>query len=405
MTTLHHFQCPVVKELIKHADIEVPGVIISGVSENYDEKVFVAKRVGDLIDSLEIDGALVAIDGWGNHHIDFVSIIEELGKRQIPTVGLSFFGTQGQLVYTSSYLDTLIDFNKGSSGYESCVVGQNNLSALDAFKAVALLKHKCVPITHNKEQSLPFIPAKKLRQLHFLIKSLEFGARTSISHQKLVISKKPPELGSLGQWIREVELTIIPPDNQHVYVNSILDFSPIACKISGELGEGVTQILEGITVMITGKEVVSQFQPANIGSSEGWLDQQVVFDVAGTPKKSDFILQVDVLFQEGEGRTRGGLQAAHHLTDKLVEEIRQVMPLLLNTAESESISYHTARPQANQRFTLIKLVSGLGNMYETALFPKQPAGYIGSYSTMEFMNMPVVVSTNQILDGVIHSLV
>jgi hypothetical protein len=38
------------------------------------------------------------------------------------------------------------------------------------------------------------------------------------------------------------------------------------------------------------------------------------------------------------------------------------------------------------------------------MFPNQPAGYVGTYSTMDFMNMPVVVSGNQVLDGVIHSL-
>jgi hypothetical protein len=58
----------------------------------------------------------------------------------------------------------------------------------------------------------------------------------------------------------------------------------------------------------------------------------------------------------------------------------------------------------SKKVVVVKSVSGLGNMYETAMFPNQPAGYVGTYSTMDFMNMPVVVSGNQVLDGVIHSL-
>ncbi len=54
------------------------GVIITGVSENYLEKVFTAQRVGDLLDALKPDGVIVVTDAWGNHHVDFVRVIEEV---------------------------------------------------------------------------------------------------------------------------------------------------------------------------------------------------------------------------------------------------------------------------------------------------------------------------------------
>lgn len=142
MTTLHHYHCPVTKRLIEDEEVDFAGIIVDGVSEVCDDKIFTAKRVGDIAKMMKVDGAVVAIDGWGNHHIDFVNVIEQLGIRGIKSVGLSYIGQQGRLVCSNSYVDCIIDFNKSESGYESCVVGQNNLSAIDALKAVAILKNK-----------------------------------------------------------------------------------------------------------------------------------------------------------------------------------------------------------------------------------------------------------------------
>ena len=142
MTTLHHFRCPATCTLLEDEDIEFTGILVDGVSERYEDKIYTAKRTADIAKALGADGALVVIDGWGNHHVDFVNVIEELGKRGIPSVGLSYIGQQGRLVCDSPYVDQIIDFNKCSSGYESCVVGQNNLTKLDTYKALALLKSK-----------------------------------------------------------------------------------------------------------------------------------------------------------------------------------------------------------------------------------------------------------------------
>jgi len=69
MTTLHHYRCPVTKRLIEDEDVDFAGIIVDGVSEVCDDKIFTAKRVGDIAKMMRADGAVVAIDGWGNHHI------------------------------------------------------------------------------------------------------------------------------------------------------------------------------------------------------------------------------------------------------------------------------------------------------------------------------------------------
>lgn len=160
--------------------------------------------------------------------------------------------------------------------------------------------------------------------------------------------------------------------------NSNLDYSPIACKVRGELGEGVTHLLSGVTVMLSGVEDKSGFQPSNIGSSEGIFKDQVVLDRAGTPASGDYILHVDVLFEEGEGRTAEGIMAAHRAADWIVQEIRKALVNLDNMAYTREEWCDVARP-GRRKVILVKIVSGLGNMYDTSMFPYEPGGFLGSH--------------------------
>ncbi|MBI6875823.1 proline reductase, partial [Clostridium aciditolerans] len=106
------------------------------------------QRAAAWIEGMRADGAIVSIDGWGNSNIDFATALEEIGKRDIPVVGMSFVGTQAQFVVTNQYMDTIVDFNKSKEGIETEVVGENNVVELDAKKALAFLKLKM----KNKEK-------------------------------------------------------------------------------------------------------------------------------------------------------------------------------------------------------------------------------------------------------------
>lgn len=74
--------------------------------------------------------------------MDYANTIEEIGKRNIPLVGMTFIGTQAQFVVTNKYMDTIVDFNKSEEGIETEVVGENTAVEIDAKKAIALLKLK-----------------------------------------------------------------------------------------------------------------------------------------------------------------------------------------------------------------------------------------------------------------------
>ena len=407
MTTLHHYRCPLTEALAKEKDIEFTGIIVDGVSEVCDDKIYTAKRVGDMAQMLRADAAIVAIDAWGNHHVDFVNVIEQLGIRGIPSVGLSYIARQGRLVCTNQYVDCVIDFNKSESGYESCVVGENNLTDYDAMKAVALVKNKLRKAGKPVSETELTGEEQKLRRLvrkDVAVTSVEFGDRTEIDRGILRI-RKGIEKAFLSQEkrIKDIKVSILRPGENDFFVNSNLDYSPIACKVRGELGEGVTHLLTGVTVMLTGVEDGSGFQPSNIGSSEGIFKNQVVLDRAGTPASDDYILHVDILFEEGEGRTAEGIMAAHRITDRIVQEIRKELAGLENMKYTREEFYDVARP-GRRKVILVKIVSGLGNMYDTAMFPYEPGGFLGAHNMMDSKNIPYMITPNQCRDGVIHSL-
>ncbi len=404
MTTLHHYRCPVTKRLIEDEDVDFAGIIVDGVSEVCDDKIFTAKRVGDIAKMMRVDGAVVAIDGWGNHHIDFVNVIEQLGIRGIKSVGLSYIGQQGRLVCSNSYVDCIIDFNKSESGYESCVVGQNNLSPIDALKAVAILKNKIknrgVSIQERDSHMGDLITKK------YTVDMAKFGLETKISGKTLFIKKDLSKEfldEKARKYIKDISIKILSPSDKSCFVNSNLDFSPIAVKKRGELGSGTTLELEGITVMLTGAEE-GGFQPSNIGSSQGILKEAVTFDMAGTPKSSDYILHIDFCFCEGEGRSAEGIRKAHEVADLIVQNIRKAL-----LRDSENLPCKTSKHewicrQEKPRILLVKIVSGLGNMYDTVMFPYEPGGFLGSRDMKASKNLPYVITPLECMDGVIHSL-
>lgn len=141
-TTLHHFRDPLLDIVSQDNDVDLLGVILVGTPQDNKSKHFVGKRAAQWAEAMRADGVIISIDGWGNSHVDYANTIEEIGKRGIPVVGLSFIGTQAKFVVSNKYMDTIVDFNKSEKGIETEVVGENNVGPLDSKKALAFLKLK-----------------------------------------------------------------------------------------------------------------------------------------------------------------------------------------------------------------------------------------------------------------------
>ncbi len=141
-TSLHHFRDPLVEALGKDSEIELVGIIVVGTPQDNKEKERVGARAAQMLEAMRVDGCILSCDGWGNSHVDYANTFEEIGKRNIPTVGVTFNGKQAKFVVTNQYMNTIVDINKSAEGIETEVVGENTTDELDARKAVALLKLK-----------------------------------------------------------------------------------------------------------------------------------------------------------------------------------------------------------------------------------------------------------------------
>lgn len=162
--TRHYFREPLVNELSHDEELDFVGVIFIGSPQVNDEKTYVSKRLGALVETMALDGAIVTTEGFGNNHIDFASNIEAIGSREIPIVGVTFSAYQGQLVVGNKYMDAMIELNKDKDGFENEVLGCSSITSDDAKRAVAMLKNKMagVPIAApNRKWSQEVIDANQ----------------------------------------------------------------------------------------------------------------------------------------------------------------------------------------------------------------------------------------------------
>jgi D-proline reductase (dithiol) PrdA len=145
--TRHYFREPILEALAADEEVDLVGVVFIGSPQVNDEKTFVAKRLGALVGTMNVDGAIVTTEGFGNNHIDFALNIEEIGKRKINVVGVSYCAYQGQLVVGNKYMDAMIEINKDSGGFESEKLAENSITPEDAKRAILMLKTKIAGIT------------------------------------------------------------------------------------------------------------------------------------------------------------------------------------------------------------------------------------------------------------------
>ena len=144
--TRHFFREPMVEALQTDEELDLTGVVFIGSPQVNDEKTFVSERLGALIEAMEVDGAIVTTEGFGNNHIDFSENIAQIGSRGVPVVGVTFAAYQGQLVVGNKYMDAMIELNKDPEGFENEILGDNTTTPDDAARAILMLKTKMAGI-------------------------------------------------------------------------------------------------------------------------------------------------------------------------------------------------------------------------------------------------------------------
>ncbi len=136
----HYYREPLVIEAMNDPEVDLCGVIFVGSPQVNAEKFYVSERLGMTVEALDVDGAIVTTEGFGNNHIDFASHIEQVGMRGIKVVGMSFSAVQGALVVGNKYMELMVDNNKSEEGIENEVLACNTLCKEDALRALGMLK-------------------------------------------------------------------------------------------------------------------------------------------------------------------------------------------------------------------------------------------------------------------------
>jgi len=136
----HYYREPLVIEAMNDPEIDLCAVIFVGSPQVNSQKFYVSERLGMTVEALDVEGAIVTTEGFGNNHIDFASHIEQIGMRGIKVVGMSFSAVQGALVVGNKYMEYMVDNNKSEEGIENEVLACNTLCKEDALRALGMLK-------------------------------------------------------------------------------------------------------------------------------------------------------------------------------------------------------------------------------------------------------------------------
>lgn len=264
-----------------------------------------------------------------------------------------------------------------------------------------LLSVQNVPKEEEKEEDEVI---GTLVKRHFAVKEVKLGKETSFKDGVLVI-REDACIDAIKDHplVKKLEIDIINPDKRHVYSNTIMDVIPIATKVDGQLGQGVTHILNDVVFVLTGVDEAG-IQVHEFGSCEGYLDEKIKYGKPGCPDENDIMVRVHATIQEKTGMERRGPYAAHKACDVIIQEIRNVLKKEdANKAVKEEVC-NEAKRHGRPRVLLVKEIMGQGAMHDNVMIPTEPAGVPGGRQNVDLGNVPVLLSVNEVRDGGIHAL-
>lgn len=245
---------------------------------------------------------------------------------------------------------------------------------------------------------------RTLKNYAFPVKDVKIGDKTSFDNGVLVIRRSLiQEALACNELIADVNMDVITPDHQDVYVNTMMDVQPIAVKKEGELGEGSTFEMTGVYMLLTGTDE-DGLQTAEANVSNGIYEDNVWWGRPGAPDKDAFIVHVDVTIKKGTGMERPGPLASHQAMDIVTQEIRKVLKEKeIEDADKERLYEEIDRPN-KPRVLLVKEIMGQGAMHDNLILPDEPCGFLGGRPNVDLGNVPVFLRTNEVRDGGIHAL-
>ena len=244
-----------------------------------------------------------------------------------------------------------------------------------------------------------------LTRRHIKITEVKRGPETKIEGTTLYIREGiEAEVIADQELVKDFHLEIITPDQYHTYSETIMDVQPIATKEGDAIiGEGVTRVLDGVVMMLTGTDE-GGVQIGEFGSSEGYLDENIMWGRPGCPDKGEIFIKGNIVVQEKTNMERRGPMAAHTAFDIITQEIREVMKELDDSFIVEDEELKSIRRPGKKKVVIVKEIMGQGAMHDNFILPVEPVGILGARANVDLGNVPVCVSPLEVLDGCIHAL-
>ena len=250
------------------------------------------------------------------------------------------------------------------------------------------------------------VVVREMTRKHYKIDKVVLGDETKIEGTTLYIRKAAAQEGADAQkLVHSLELDVITPDNYHTYTETVMDIQPIATKEDDyELGEGVTRVLDGVVMMVTGitEEGV---QVGEFGSSEGYIDENMMWNRPGAVDKGEIIIRAHAVIDNKKNMERPGPIAIHTAVDHVTQEIRNAMKKQLTDEQvvDTQVMRQVRRP-GKKKIVIVKEIMGQGAMHDNFLFPTEPVGVLGAKPNVDLGNVPVAANPLEVMDGCIHAL-
>ena len=246
---------------------------------------------------------------------------------------------------------------------------------------------------------------RSLTRKHFTITEVKRGPETKIEGTTLYIREGiEADVIADQELVKDFKLEIITPELYHTYSETVMDVQPIATKEGDDgIGEGVTRVLDGVVMMLTGVDE-GGVQIGEFGSSEGYLDENIMWGRPGCPDKGEIFIKGNIIIQEKTNMERRGPMAAHTAFDVITQEIREVMKKLDESLVTDTQGLKQVRRPGKKKVVIVKEIMGQGAMHDNFILPVEPVGVLGARANVDLGNVPVCVSPLEVLDGCIHAL-
>ena len=288
-------------------------------------------------------------------------------------------------------IDIELPMGIGTGATQAVEVPAEAVAAVEAAPAAA----------NNEEVKV----VRTLTRKHFNITEVKRGPETKIEGTTLYIREGIEEEAVASQeLVNSLKIDIITPEQYHTYSETIMDVQPIATKDGDdEIGSGATRVLDGVVMMVTGTDA-NGVQIGEFGSSEGYLDENIMWGRPGAPEKGEIFIKTEVVIKEGTNMERPGPLAAHTATDVITQEIREALKKLDESLIVDTEEFQQVRRPGKKKVVIVKEIMGQGAMHDNLILPVEPVGILGGKPNVDLGNVPVMVSPLEVLDGCIHAL-